>query len=151
MKIIENIALISINETMVVQLLSFLLFLYIMNRLMFRPLRGTMAERDQYIQRISDDIYSAERELSVISREMQEKEDLSRKRALKLNEELEETGKRRAEEISASIQEEIGELKEETEQEINIQIREARKSVGKESEILAQTIMEKILGRRLAG
>ena len=39
MQIISNIALISINETLVVQLISFLIFLFIINRIMFRPLR----------------------------------------------------------------------------------------------------------------
>ena len=45
MQIITNIALISINETLIVQLLSFLIFLFIINRVMIRPLRGVMSDR----------------------------------------------------------------------------------------------------------
>ena len=52
MQIISNVALISINETVVVQLLSFLLFLYIMNRIMFRPLRNVMAQREDHLKQI---------------------------------------------------------------------------------------------------
>jgi len=45
MQIVSNVALISINETMVVQLISFLIFLFVINRVMFRPLRESMHER----------------------------------------------------------------------------------------------------------
>ena len=45
MQIISNIALISINETLIVQLISFLIFLFVINRIMFRPLRKTVGPR----------------------------------------------------------------------------------------------------------
>ena len=35
MQIVSNVALISINETLVVQLISFLIFLFVINRIMF--------------------------------------------------------------------------------------------------------------------
>ena len=40
MEIITTNALISINATFFVQLITFLLFMVIMNRIMYQPLRG---------------------------------------------------------------------------------------------------------------
>ena len=40
MQIVSVEALLSINETLIFQLLSFLIFLFIIKRMMFRPLRG---------------------------------------------------------------------------------------------------------------
>ena len=60
MQIISNIALISINETVIVQIISFLIFLYIINRIMFKPLRGVMADRENHIKSIQQDIVSAD-------------------------------------------------------------------------------------------
>ncbi|MCP4347621.1 MAG: ATP synthase F0 subunit B [Desulfobacterales bacterium] len=149
MQIIENIALISINETLFVQLISFLIFLFVMNRLMFRPLRDTMIERDMYISGIKNDIVEAEKELDKINKQLKKQEELTRKEANELRKELENIGSRRATEIFASAREEITDLKLETEKEVETMITEARKSIKEESETLAADIMEKILDRRL--
>ncbi len=149
MEIIENIALISINETMFVQLISFLIFLFIMNRLMFRPLRDTMIERDIYISGIKNDIVEAEKELDKINNQLKSQEALIRKEANELRKELENMGSQRASEIFVSVREEITDLKLETEKEVETMITEARKYIKEESESLAADIMEKILDRRL--
>ena len=52
MQIVSNVALISINETFLVQLISFLIFLFIINRVMIRPLRGVMREREEYVEKL---------------------------------------------------------------------------------------------------
>jgi len=52
MEIISNIALISINETVVVQMLSFLVFMFILNRIMIRPLRSSANDREIYIEKL---------------------------------------------------------------------------------------------------
>ncbi len=149
MEIIENIALISINETLFVQLISFLIFLFIMNRLMFRPLRDTMIERDIYISGIKNDIVEAEKELDKINNQLKSQEALIRKEANELRKELENMGSQRASEIFVSVREEITDLKLETEKEVETMITEARKYIKEESESLAADIMEKILDRRL--
>lgn len=67
MQIISNIALISINETLVVQLISFLIFLFIINRIMFRPLRQVMIERENHMEKINLDIVDAGKSLDRIT------------------------------------------------------------------------------------
>ena len=67
MQIISNIALISINETLIVQVISFLIFLYIINRIMFRPLRSVTAERENHIKGIQKDIVEAENKLDALT------------------------------------------------------------------------------------
>ena len=49
MQIVTTISLISINETTIVQIVSFLILVFILNRVMIRPLWKTIAERNQYI------------------------------------------------------------------------------------------------------
>ena len=51
MHIVSNIALISINETLIIQLVSFLIFLFLINRIMFRPLSHVMVERENHLTR----------------------------------------------------------------------------------------------------
>ncbi|MBW2449151.1 MAG: hypothetical protein JRE92_01830 [Deltaproteobacteria bacterium] len=150
MHIISNIALISINETLFVQLLSFLIFMFIINRLMFRPLQNVMSERVDYMDKIKMDTVDAVKELENLTEKLKAQESDVRKEAMRLQRKLEESGSKKGAEILASARKEIETLKEKADMEVNLQISEARKHIQEESEALAVNIMEKLLDRRLA-
>jgi len=150
MQIVTNVALISINETLLVQLISFLIFLFIINRIMFRPLRRTTAEREDHINQMKSDIDDAEISYQNALAEIKEQELAVKSAAYQLSKAHVDAGSREAEQIFKSAQAEINELKKKAEAEVAVQIAEARKKVQAESEALAVTIMENILGRRLA-
>jgi F-type H+-transporting ATPase subunit b len=149
MEIISNIALITINATLFHQLVAFLIFLFIINRIMFRPLRSVMAERDDMIEKIKLDTLDAGETIERLKNELKERESKVRKEALKVQHELEEKGKQESAEILKSTLQEIELLKDKNEAIINAQIMEAKKDLQKESEALALNIMEKLLDRRL--
>jgi F-type H+-transporting ATPase subunit b len=150
MQIISNIALISINETLLVQLLSFLIFLFIINRMMFRPLQNVRSERANYMDKIKTDARNAAKELETLTDQLKAQESSVRTQAQGLKQEIEESGSMQAAEIIAAAREQIDTLKETAEAEVDAQIFEARKHIQKESETLAVNIMEKLLERRLA-
>ena len=150
MHIISNIALISINETLLVQLLSFLIFLFIINRIMFRPLQNVRSERANYMDKIKIDAQNAAKELETLTDRLKAQESSVRTQAQGLKQEIEESGSMQAAEIIAAAREQIDTLKETAEAEVDAQISEARKHIQKESETLAVNIMEKLLERRLA-
>ena len=149
MHIASNIALISINGTLFIQLISFLIFLFIINRLMFRPLQGVMNERDNHIEKIKQDIIDSENELKNVTNQLQQEESAAKDEAFELKQELEAEASRQAAEMFVFVRDEIEAIKEKAQQEIDAQISEARKDIEKESEALASSIMEKILDRRL--
>ena len=149
MEIISNIALITINATLFHQLVAFLIFLFIINRIMFRPLRSVMAERDGMIEKIKLDTVNAGETIERLNNELKERESKVRKEALKVQHELEEKGKQESAEILKSTLNEIELLRDKNEAAINAQIMEARKDLQKESDALALNIMEKLLDRRL--
>ena len=148
MQIISNIALLSINETLIVQLLSFLIFLFIINRVMFRPLRSTMDEREDYLKKINNEIVDAKDELETIARRIEAHESAVKLEAFGLKDKLEESGNQEAAEIIASAREEIAGLKQKAASQIDLQISDARDHLKRESEALSMNIMEKILDRR---
>lgn len=148
MEIISNIALISINETLIVQVVGFLVFLFVINRIMFRPLRNVISDRDIHIERVKRDITQAQKEVASITSQIQEQNAATRQEALALKDDLEATGSQQAKEIFESVKEEIAADRKKIQQEIEIRIAEERKAVKKESEDLALNIIEKIIGRR---
>jgi len=149
MQIISNIALISINETLIVQVLSFLLFLFIINRLMFRPLRSVMSERQKHIQQLQDDIAAAEKKVESLFDQIKKKEAAVKKEAFSQTRQLEEAATRQAAEIFSTTSEKIADQREKAQREVDAQIKEARKFLNREAEMLALSIMEKLLERRL--
>jgi F-type H+-transporting ATPase subunit b len=149
MHIISNIALITINETLFVQLLSFLIFLFIINRIMFRPLQNVMNERVNYMDKVKVDTVDTIQELEDLTNKLKKQESEVRAQAFELKRELEESGSEKSAEIFASTRKEIEAIKEKAETEVNIQLSEARKHIQEESETLAMNIMEKLLDRRL--
>jgi len=84
MHIISNIALISINETMLFQLISFLVFLFIINRIMFRPLQGVMDNRKNHMDKIQTDTVDAIKELENLTQKLKAQESEVRAEALEL-------------------------------------------------------------------
>jgi len=149
MHIISNIALITINETLFVQLISFLIFLFIINRIMFRPLQNTMIERESYIGQMNRDIADATQELQSLTNKLQTKERETRSQAFELQGEIEKSGKNEADTIFASVQEEIKDRRQQAEKEVDTLLSDARKNIKKESESLVVNIMECLLDRRL--
>ena len=150
MQIVSNIALISINETVIFQLVSFLIFLFILNRIMIRPLQGVMKERENHVEKIRLNISEVEKDLEELGLQIQAEETAVRQSANAIRQELEQAGTAEANGIFDATRKEIDGIRAETDQQIEEQIREARKSIQKEAEILAENIMEKVLSRRLA-
>ncbi|CAB1055593.1 hypothetical protein D1BOALGB6SA_326 [Olavius sp. associated proteobacterium Delta 1] len=148
MEIISNVALISINETLIVQVIGFLIFLFVINRIMFRPLRNVMSDRDIHIERVKRDITQAQEEVDSITSQIQQQESATRKEALELKDNLEATGSQQAKEIFESVKKQITADRQKVQQEIEARIAKERKAVEKESEALALNIIEKITDRR---
>ena len=150
MQIISNIALISINETLVVQLISFLIFLFIINRIMIRPLRATMEERDSYTQMVREDILDSKMEFEEILDESHQEEKEIRQAALQIVADMENLGNHEAQDIMGAAREEIAAMRKQTQNEIERLLAEAMTSVQKEAEALSVSIMEKILERKVS-
>lgn len=150
MQIVSNIALITINETLIVQLISFLLFLFIINRVMFRPLRRIISERKTYIESLQQEITGQQDELQNISKQIKKREQNLLQEAHEMSMRHQDAGKTEATEIIAATRHEIAALKEKTAKDINKQIIEINKQLKAESEDLVLRVLEKILDRRLA-
>jgi len=149
MQIVSNVALISINETLVVQLISFLIFLFVINRIMFRPLRRTMQEREHYVEGIRIDIEEAEKKLEQTMQEARDEDAAVRNAGLQMIAEMEKQGNEEAGNIIAVAREEIARKGGEARQDIDAQIANARKTIVAEAEKLSVRVMENVLGRRL--
>ncbi|MDX2451720.1 ATP synthase F0 subunit B [Desulfosarcina sp.] len=149
MEIIATNALISINETAIVQLVSFLIFLYVMNRIMFRPLLSTISQRKELISDFQKDIISGKEDLVRVGKDLDREQAKVIQEAQNVVLSLETEGDQRASDILEDARQQISELRHETETRVKDQVRQARMELAGEVEAITLTIMEKVLHRRL--
>lgn len=150
MEIIYTNGMITINETIIVILVSFLVLVFILNRLMFRPLRDVIAQRETHFAALDRDITTVRNKTTDLSARLRQKEETARQEGLILKNELETAANQQAKEIVNITRGEITGLKESTQKEIDIQIAEAKKVIHQEAHRLSMEIVSKILGREIA-
>jgi len=149
MQIIDTVALITINETLIFQVVFFLIFLFIMNRILIRPLRRVMAERETFIEDVQKEIIDAQNQFEDLTHQIQKQEKAARDEAFKQQAKLEAAGNQQATEILRSVRKEINASKEQAREDIDRQISAARKHIQKEAEDLSKSIIETVLHRSL--
>jgi len=150
MQIISTIGLITINETVFIELISFLIFLFIINRIMFRPLQAVMTERENHISELSGSINQSKNQLTEMDEQVRTQELAAIKEAHHHKKGLEDDATQQAKSFLEASRKEMLAIKQESQEVINRQILKARAEIRNESEKLAVLIMEKVLDRRLA-
>ncbi len=148
MEIVQRVALISINATFFVQLISFLLFLFVINRIMFKPLLGVMDKREEHIEDLEGQIQTSREKLDDINALLFTKEEAAREEADIRNSTLDDEGSDKAKALISTANEEISALRKATQAKVDKKVDEARAHLEAESDTLCIAIMEKILDRR---
>jgi F-type H+-transporting ATPase subunit b len=149
MRIESAIALISINATLIIQLLSFLIFLFIINRIMFKPLVEVQGSRASRMEAVRLQISEAEQTVARMIAELERKELQAKDEAFERQRVLDADAKQQVNEIFDAVKAEIETLKVQTNQNVKAQIQNAREHLAAESKKLSRVIMEKTLDRRL--
>ncbi len=149
MEIISKVALISINETLIIQLISFLIFLFLFNRLMIQPLRNVAKEREQYLERMQNEANDAKDDTQTLLHEIENKKDRIRSEAFQVSQQLEKEGSKTMTQLLDEARETIADRRAAVKAEIDAKLAETRGVIESEAETLAVSMMEKILGRRL--
>ncbi|MCU0604841.1 MAG: hypothetical protein MUC33_19505 [Desulfobacterales bacterium] len=148
MEIVTQTELVSINATMFVQLLSFLIFLFLIQRVMFRPLRSTMEARSADLKRLQQEIKTQETRLAELSSKMQKEAAAVKADAFMESEKLETAGKREASDILKQTLAEIAAQQRQAGEDARRRIEAVQRELEKETEPLAATIIAKVLERR---
>jgi F-type H+-transporting ATPase subunit b len=143
--------MISINATLVLQVVHLLLLVFILNRLMFKPILKLVDERTGYLEKSKTEIRDLESEAERFKREYLSLERQARKKASSESLELKKAGVAQVETMIDESQEEVASIRRESETKIESEIEKARPSLQGEATVLAEEIVERLIGRRVAG
>ncbi len=141
--------MISINATLVIQVIHFLVLVYILNRLMFRPILRLMDERDEHIEKTKMSAGEALDKTEVLKERCVSQVHQARSDATQERTELRETGIAETKELLERSKEETAVIRAETDKEAEKEIEMTRPLMHDQVIVLAEGIIEKLLGRRL--
>jgi len=148
MEIIKTTALITINETLWVQMIGFLIFLFLINRVMFRRVRRNIADREAHFDTLRQDILDLKEKMSVLLRQTEKEERQLQTAARQIDENLREEGRREAKDLINTALAEISVLQHDAEQRLKASVANARQHVESSAQELTASIIQHLMNGR---
>jgi F-type H+-transporting ATPase subunit b len=141
--------MINLDITLVIQMINFLILLFVLNLILFRPIRNIIKERNQIVDTFNSDIASltdsAQESMDQFELKIQEarKEGVARVQSMK------DEGEEAEVELIAATTQEVQAKIEEARNKVAADIREARTQLQTQVQAFSVAVTEKILGRSI--
>jgi len=123
--------------------------IFILNRIMFRPILKLTTERDSFLEKSKVDMRNMESEVERLRGVFLSKESDARKRASREGLDLKNAAMTEVERILEESSKSAAAIRSEAEQVARAQIETTKPLLAGEAEILADDIVGRIIGRRL--
>ena len=142
--------MISINATLFVQIIHFLVLVLILHLILFRPILKLMSERINYVDKIEKETEDIESNITQLASDRVILEKNTRKEAGEKRSSFQKEGNKLSEKSFQDTREEIAAIRDDVDRDIAKQIEEARKSLQREATLLADELTEKVVDRRIS-
>ena len=142
--------MISINATLVVQIIHFLILVFILNRLMLQPILKKIEDRKEYIKKTKGEINDLEKEAERLKKTFVSQQVNARKEAFLLRDELKSQAFGQTEAFMKDSQEKAASLRAAADSDAEKEIKKTQPLLSGEAETLAEEIIEWVIGRRIA-
>jgi F-type H+-transporting ATPase subunit b len=139
--------MINVNATIVLQVIHFLILLFILNRILIQPIMRVINERGQHIAEKNKLLADLKEETEKLVDKCTSTEKNARQNALEESYTIRREAIEIADKILVDTREEIASIRNETEKEVENKLKKARQYIQSEAAILANEIVEKIISR----
>jgi F-type H+-transporting ATPase subunit b len=142
--------MISINATLLAQVIHFLILMFILNRLMFQPLLKLIKDRKEYTEETGKRIKSLENDTERLRQEFVSKENDARKNATEERADHRGAAILESNRLIEESRKEVEAIKAEADKEIKAEVKKIHSLLNDEAEVLAGEITERVIGRRIS-
>ncbi len=142
--------MVEINLTIVIQVLQFLILIFILNRLLFKPISQVMTERKAKISAWEDKTQKLQESARVQLERYENQLREERAQALKRQEELTKELKKKEEENLQTVSAEAAGLVASAQQALVEETERLRLELRHQAVELSQILAEKVLGRKVS-
>lgn len=141
--------MISINATLLLQVVHLLILIFILNRLLFRPTLKVIAERTSFIENSKREILEVERKAEQLRTQYVSLQKKAMRDASREGTQLKEEGLQEADKIMDTSMKEIETIRNEAEKKASSEIESAKPHLPDQAALLADEIAERVMGRRM--
>lgn len=138
-----------IPSSILIQIVNFLVLLFLLNIIVYKPIRGILNKRREEMESSSGMTDQWKRKIERYSDEIEENIDTTRKEGLKERVSLRNSGLAAEKELLQNAYSQVEEALENAKNEIKEKVNSARLSLQDEMEVFSHELAEKILGRSL--
>ena len=135
--------------TLVIQMINILILLFVLNFILFRPIRKIIKERNQIVETFNSDIASLTGEAQASMEEFEEKVVAARKAGVGRVQSMKDEGEQAEVELIATTTQEVQAKIEEARKKVASDIEDARTELQKQVQIFSVVVTEKILERSI--
>ena len=141
--------MVEINLTIVVQVIQFLILVFILNRLLFKPIGQVLAERQQQITSWEEKTQNLQETARLNLEKYENQLTEERLKARESQEQLTKELKEKEDENIRAVSEKAALIVAETQQELEQERERLRVELRQQAKELSQILAEKVLGRGL--
>jgi F-type H+-transporting ATPase subunit b len=141
--------MISVDETLLVQMINFFVFLFLMNMVLFRPIRRVVAQRQERLAKQQEQISGAEAGAARALSEFEEKIQAARAEGRQKVQEFKEGAYGYEKDLLQRTSEEAAQEVQEATDKVRQEIGAAREQLRKQVQKFAAEMAHKILGRSI--
>jgi len=142
--------MIDIDWTLLAQLINFLLLVFLLNLVLFRPIRKAMRERQAKLLADEAAANRLEMESQGLSDEIKEKLAAARRDGAGQREALKQEGSQAEASLLEEVKRQVDQEWAQVEKKIKADMAKARESLKKQAKSFAQLLAAKVLGRELS-
>ncbi len=142
--------MIELNWTLFAQIINFLLLVFLLNLVLFRPIRRHLQERKAEMAARETEIDQLTRESQGMHAEVQENLAAARRQGASEREALRQAGTQAEASLLEQVKKEVEEEWTRVEAKIKADMAKARESLKAQSQSFAQMLAAKILGREVS-
>jgi F-type H+-transporting ATPase subunit b len=142
--------MVKIDMSMFVQIVNFIILIWAMNKVVYKPIRRMLAKRHEKISGLEDIIMSSEENAAAKDQALTAGIRQAREKGLREKEDLETKGRQAETELIEKINEKARIDLEQMRKKVVSEANEARQALQKEIDRFADDICRKILGRAVS-
>jgi F-type H+-transporting ATPase subunit b len=135
--------------TLIIQMVNFLILLFVLNLILFRPIRNIIKQRNQIIQNFNSDINSLTDEAQDSMERFEQKVLEAKKDGMARIHNMKDEGEQAEAELIAATNTEVQAKIEEARQKVASDIQEARTQLQAQVQAFSVAVTEKVLGRSI--
>jgi F-type H+-transporting ATPase subunit b len=142
--------MLNINATLLFQIINFIILIFILDLILFKPLLRLREEREKLTAGKEEESRHQEAQAESMREEYTRKLQEARLQGRMKKELLEKAGTLIEKEMVAKVREEAASILKETKAQIEQEMKKTRESLASQIQLLSSQIAKKILGREIA-